>query len=225
MSNADAWGLPGVLSFFDAARSTVDQVYPSEWFFLRDRLRRGMNVLDVGCAQGGFAAILGEHLDHFHYTGIDINAEMIAKARQRHPGHEFHVVAEDTEWQCLGGRQFDLVMVLGILHLHEGWRDTIARAWGHTGSCLMLDLREHQGQTLEDKTMSSFSMCFGADDDLYEQTRLPYVIVNSAEALAEVRRNTPGAGRVSHYGYLHPVSAAARTPVAEVMTNVWCVER
>lgn len=225
MSNAEAWGLPGVLNFFDAARSTTDQVYPSEWFFLRDRLHRGMSVLDVGCAQGGFADILAEHLDEFEYTGIDISAEMIAKAQKRHPRHCFHAVAEDADWQCLQGRKFDLVMVLGILHLHEGWRQTIARAWDHSSGCLILDLREHDGATIEDKSVSSFSMRFGADDALHAQTRLPYIIVNSADALSQIRQRTVGAGKISHYGYIHPVSSAAQSPVTEVMTNVWCIER
>lgn len=224
MSNSEAWGLPGVLQFFDAARSTTDQVYASEWLFLKDRLRPGLSVLDVGCAQGGFAGVLAEHLDDFSYTGIDINPEMIERARSRHPGHDFHV-APDGDWSMLAGRRFDLVLVLGILHLHETWRDTIARAWSHTAECLLMDLREHDGATLEDKAVSSFRMDFGGGDASHAETRLPYNIVNSAEALAIVRRQTPDARRISHFGYLHPVSASASTPVAEVMANVWCVER
>lgn len=225
MSNAEAWGLPGVLHFFDTARSTTGQVYASEWFFLKDRLAEGMSVLDVGCAQGGFAGMLAENLTSFHYTGIDISADMIERAQTRHPSHTFHHVAEGQDWAALGGEIFDLVLVLGILHLHEGWRETIARAWTHTKTCLVLDLREHDGATLEDKALSSFRMDFGGGDEIHAETRLPYVIVNSGEALATVRQLTPDARRLSHFGYLHPVSDSASSPVSKVMANVWCIER
>jgi SAM-dependent methyltransferase len=223
MSNADAWELSGVLDFFRSERSTTGQVYPSEWFFLKDRLKEGMRVLDVGCAQGGFASMLSEHLGQFSYTGIDISPAMIERARMRHPDHTFHAVPENADWAFLGGAAFDLVLVLGILHLHEGWRQTIARAWSHTEGCLLMDLRETEGPTVEDKTRSFFRMDFGGDG--LDTVTLPYVLVNSAEALGTVRRLTPGARRVSHYGYLHPVSASASVPVEGVMTNVWCVER
>jgi len=223
MSNADAWGLNGVLDFF-SERSTTDQVYPSEWFFLKDRLRNGMRVLDVGCAQGGFASMLSEHLDQFSYTGIDISPAMLERARARHPGHTFHTISENADWTFLGGETFDLVLVLGILHLHEGWRETMTRAWSHTEGCLLMDLRETEGPTVEDKAHSFFRMDFGGGGDDHGTVTLPYVLVNSAEALGTVRRLAPGARRISHYGYIHPVSASASVPVDGVMTNVWCVE-
>jgi len=223
--NATAWGLPGVLDFFDTARASTGQVYASEWFFLKDRLHEGLSVLDVGCAQGGFATVLGEHLRDFRYTGLDINPDMIDRARKRHPAHTFHAIAEGRPWTVLQDRHFDLVLVLGILHLHEGWRDTLAQAWKHTAGTLIFDLREHGDATIEDKARSSFRMDFGGGDDRHCETRLPYIIVNSAEALTTVRRLSPGCRKLSHFGYLHPVSESASTPVPEVMANVWCAER
>ncbi|OAN55023.1 class I SAM-dependent methyltransferase [Magnetospirillum moscoviense] len=219
--NARAWG--HVVDFFDHERATSAQVYASEWFFLKDLLKDGISVLDVGCAQGGFAGVMAENLKDFRYTGIDISAEMIAKAKTRHPQAEFHHVGE-SDWSAIAGRQFDLVLVLGILHLHESWRDTIAQAWAHTAGTLLMDLREHEGPTIEDKAVSSFRMDFGGDE-AGAAVRLPYVIVNAAEALAVVRRSCDGVSRLSHYGYYHPVSGAAETPVDKVMANVWCAQR
>lgn len=223
--NAAAWELPGVLGFFDTARASTGQVYASEWFFLRQKLAEGVSVLDVGCAQGGFASVLAENLKEFRYTGIDIAAEMIERASLRHPGHAFHHIPENGEWTALGDQTFDLVLVLGILHLHEGWRDTIRRAWERTRGTLILDLRETDGPTIEDKTVSWFQMDFGGGGTEHAEARLPYVLVNSAEALRTVRQLCPGASRISHFGYLHPVSGSARTPVPEAMANVWCIER
>lgn len=223
--NAAAWGLPGVLGFFDTARASTGQVYASEWFFLKEKLAEGVSVLDVGCAQGGFAGVMAENLQDFRYTGIDIALEMIERARERHPRHVFHHIPENAPWDALGDETFDLVLVLGILHLHEGWRETIARAWARTRGTLILDLRETDGPTLEDKARSWFQMDFGGGGGEHGETRLPYVLVNSAEALSTVRRLCPEARRISHFGYLHPVSGSARTPVAEAMANVWCIER
>jgi SAM-dependent methyltransferase len=93
--NAAAWGIPNVLDFFRTARSSCQQVYRSEWFFLRPALIEGLSVLDVGCAQGGFVSVLSEHLQDFTYTGLDINGEMIAKARERHPDSRFIEIAEE----------------------------------------------------------------------------------------------------------------------------------
>lgn len=225
MSNAEAWGLPGVLDFFTTARSTTGQVYASEWFFLKERLTDGMSVLDVGCAQGGFVNVLAENLKDFRYTGLDINADMVARAQARHPGYTFHAIGEDAEWAALGEECFDVVLVLGILHLHEGWRETIQRAWARTRGCLILDLREYEGPTIEDKAVSFFRMDFNDGDARHAETRLPYILVNSATALATIRGAAQGARRLSHFGYLHPVSSSATTPVREAMANVWCVDR
>jgi SAM-dependent methyltransferase len=222
--NASAWGMPNVLAFFDAERATTADVYPSEWFFLKDLLREDISVLDVGCAQGGFAAILGEHLTRFSYTGLDINAEMIARAEARFPDHQFHRI-DETGFGLGAEARFDLVLVLGILHLHETWRDTLARAWAHTKGTLLFDLRESDGPTIEDKSRAYFKMDFNGGDAAHAETRLPYNIVNAGDALAVAKSVCPGAARIENYRYLHPVSHSAVTPVAEVMASVYCARR
>lgn len=223
-ANAAAWGLPQVMDFFTDARSRNADVYPSEWFFLSRLLKEGMTVLDVGCAQGGFASVLSENLKDFRYTGVDVNENMVAAAQNRFPQHKFLHVAEG-DLSALEGETFDLALVLGILHLHEKWRDTLAGAWAATGKTLLYDLRESDGPTIEDKSRSYFKMDFHGGDARHSETRLPYIIVNAGEALGVTRRYCPGAKKISRYGYVHPVSGAAVTPVAEVLADVWCVER
>jgi len=223
-ANAKAWGLPRVMDFFAHHRDSTAEVYPSEWFFLKDRLRERMSVLDIGCAQGGFAKVLGEHLKDFRYTGLDVNPAMIAAARTRFPQHRFECVAEG-ETGAIGAERFDLVLVLGILHLHERWRDTLAAGWRHTLGALVFDLRETEGATLEDKGRSSFHMDFNGGDEGHQRTALPYIVLNAGEALAEVRRLLPACDNLARYGYLHPPSKAARTPLDRVMTTVYCAQR
>ncbi len=221
--NAAAWGLPRVLDFFDTRRASTEEVYPSEWFFLKDELKEGISVLDIGCAQGGFAAILAEHLSDFRYTGVDINEEMVARARKRHSHRTFHEVTEG-DLSVLGDERFDLVLVFGILHLHGAWRDTLAAAWQHTARILLFDLREITGPSVEDIKASYFCMDFAGESEQANAV-LPYNLINEAEARDIVKKLCAGASRVSQYGYLHPVSSSAVTPVKQAMTTVYRVER
>ena len=223
-ANADAWGLPRVLDFFETRRAATAEVYPSEWHFLEGRLHDGVRVLDIGCAQGGFASIIGEHVGDFSYTGLDINAEMVRRARQRHPRHTFHHVPEG-DYSVLGETRFDLVLVLGILHLREAWRDTIAAAWKHAGACLILDLRETDGPSIEDKSVSYMKMDFHGGGAEHARATLPYNIINATEALETVRELCEGAGGILDYGYEHPVTGTAVTPARQVTARVYCIER
>lgn len=223
MSYAQSWSQPGVLDFFAHERASSSQVYPSEWFFLKGLLQEGMKVLDIGCAQGGFVGVLGEHLNDFSYTGVDISRDMIDKARTRHPGQRFFCSPEG-DLSVLNAERFDLVLVLGILHLHESWRDTLANAWRHTKDALLFDLRETEGPTLEDKSLSWFGMDFSGDAETQE-TRLPYIVLNAGEALSEATRLTEGSVKFSRYGYRHPPSSAARTPLSLIFSSVYLAQR
>lgn len=220
--NAAVWSRPDAVDFFTKARSTTSDVYPSEWFFLKDRLREGIRILDVGCAQGGFAGIIAEHLTRFEYTGVDISSTMIARARERFPQHRFHVVEEGDD-SALAGAEFDLVLVLGILHLHESWRRTLDAAWRRTRSTLIFDLRETHLPTVEDKARSWFTMQL--PEGGAPSAHLPYIILNTTDALDTVIRTCAGATAIARYGYLHPVSGTARTPISQVMATAYRVER
>ena len=223
-ANAMAWGLSGVVDFFAERRGTSAEVYPSEWFFLKDRLKEGVSVLDIGCAQGGFAAVIAEHVKDFRYVGADVNPEMIARGRARFPRHTF-VQVREGDFSALGAERFDVVLVLGILHLHESWRATLEAAWARTRGALIFDLREWEGATIEDKARAYMTMDFNVKDEAHRAQRLPYVLLNAADALHAVRHVCADAARLGHHGYLHAPSGSAVVPAARVMMNTWCAER
>lgn len=222
--NATAWGHTSILNFFDKQRLTTDHIYPSEWFFLKDKMRNGMSVLDIGCAKGGMANVLAENLATFAYVGVDINAQMIASAQERYPEHQFHQITA-TDYSVLQARTFDLVVCLGILHLHETWRKTLEEAWRHTGGALILDLRETHLETIEDKEIAYFTMDFDNVKQPSTDFVLPYNIINTGVALQTIHTICADAKRISYYGYTQPLSGLTVSPIASVMATVYCIER
>lgn len=222
--NSEAWGHQSILNFFDHHRRTTKDIYPSEWFFIKDRLFEGMTILDIGCAKGGMANVISEHLRNFDYTGVDINQKMIDAAGKLYPQHRFYRILEE-DYSVLGPSQYDLVLCLGILHLHEAWRKTIETAWAHTKKYLILDLRETYLPSIEDKTISYFKMDFDQIENPQSEYILPYNIINTGEALKTICEICKNAKNILHYGYTQNVSILAVGPIQKVMANVYCIER
>jgi len=74
--------------------------------------RPGMRVLDVGCGPGSIRPFLGE----VAYTGVDLNEDHIATARERgRPGDIYRVgdVVTDLSFEA---ESFDRILLIGILH-------------------------------------------------------------------------------------------------------------
>ena len=221
-NNAESWNQRNVVSFFDNHRITSSDVYPSEWFFLKDNLHEDISILDIGCAQAGFAGIIAEQLSKFSYTGVDISKEMINKASAKYPQHLFHHVNEG-DYSVISG-EYDMTLVLGILHLHETWKETIKMAWKHTKSALILDLRETFEGTIEDKTRSYFTMDINGKNDGYSEV-LPYNVINSGEALKIITSICLGLDKISHYGYLQSPASTTVTPITMIFANVYLIQK
>jgi SAM-dependent methyltransferase len=222
--NANAWGHESILNFFDKKRLTTQHIYPSEWFFLKDKIKDDITLLDIGCAKGGMANVLAENLQRFNYVGVDINEQMVAAAKERYPQHIFYQIAEE-DYSILQGDQYDLVLCLGILHLHETWRNTIKEAWRHTRKCLILDLRETHLPTIEDKKQSYFKMDFDNVSNPTTDVVIPYNIINTGEALRVIHEICHDAQHIAHYGYTQALSGLTVSPLKKVMANVYCIER
>jgi ubiquinone/menaquinone biosynthesis C-methylase UbiE len=187
-------------------------------------MANGMSFLDIGCAKGGMANVLAENLQIFNYVGVDINNDMIKAAKKRYPQHQFHQITEN-DYSPLQAERYDLVLCLGILHLHETWRNTIAEAWRHTKKYLILDLRETHHSSIENKSESYFIMDFDNPERPSTNVTLPYNIINNAEVLHTLHTICSDASRIAHYGYTQKLSALTVSPLKNVMTTVYCIER
>jgi 2-polyprenyl-3-methyl-5-hydroxy-6-metoxy-1,4-benzoquinol methylase len=223
-NNAMAWGHESILNFFESERQTSAQIYPSEWFFLKQKMAENMSILDIGCAKGGMASVLAENLEKFEYVGVDINRKMIQAAKMRLPQHQFYQIEED-DYSLLNGKLFDIVLCLGILHMHENWRNTIKEAWLHTKKYLILDLRETHLPTIENKDESYFIMDFDNPTNPTSDFTVPYNIINTAEVLQTLHDICPDASRIAHYGYSQKLSALTVSPLTNIMATAYCIER
>jgi SAM-dependent methyltransferase len=94
---------------------------------------RGRSVLDVGCGLGDFAGWLDANDIAAEYVGLDLTADLVAVARQRHPGRRF-VHGSITDPAVLAGDMFDFVVASGIFatyHQHaQSWMErAVTRMW------------------------------------------------------------------------------------------------
>lgn len=223
INNSEVWSQSDIVQFFNSNRNKLSDVYKSEWFFLKSQLKNGLKILDIGCAQGGFSEIINDQIEVFEYTGIDISGSMIEAAKLNYPKHIFHCV-EGNDYSCLEYNKYDLTMVLGILHLNEDWRETIRMAWERTSSALILDLRETNELSIEDKKQSYFKMSINKSQNDFKEV-LPYNVINSGEALNEIVSICSDASKISHYGYSQTPSRFASCPIKNIFANVYCIER
>lgn len=80
-------------------------------------------VLDVGCANGEFLYYLRSNYPDVRATGVDVNAKVLAKARELLPDGQFCLANIETG-ENLPGERFDLVFMSGVNYLlsdHEHW--------------------------------------------------------------------------------------------------------
>ena len=81
--------------------------------YLQRHLKRGMKVLDAGCAYGPLYDIIQESV---RYIGIDISPDFIEIAKFRHPDIDFRVgdICNLPEFQ---GKYFDLVICRSVKNM------------------------------------------------------------------------------------------------------------
>jgi predicted TPR repeat methyltransferase len=93
-SNMCELGYQGPQHLLDVIRDTVGR-------------RRGLSVLDLGCGTG----LAGEALRPFaaHMVGVDLSAEMLAKAQDRNIYDDL-AVGELTQWLTTTRQTFDLIV-------------------------------------------------------------------------------------------------------------------
>lgn len=194
------WASPSSLDFFSRERRSPDDLYPSERIFLPDAVRRAGSVLDVGCACGGFAAIMRAFNGDINYVGVDIVPEMLARASR--DDHDSVFAAAAGHALPFKNRTFDLVHCSGATHLNSRYRELIADMWRTTRKELLFDMRLTDGASTE----GIFRVDFNRTG---KGQTLPYIVVNIDEVCRLIDGLEDAPASVQMAGYRHPPSKTA----------------
>jgi ubiquinone/menaquinone biosynthesis C-methylase UbiE len=135
------------VELLDAIWEAVPQdAEPDRFAVRRDwllaRVHTGERVLDLGCGAGEFTAAL--HAHGAHPLGLDVVAEPLRRARERHPELEFHQGTIDGPL-VLDDNAFDVVWAGEVIeHVVDvvGWLSEVRRVLP-SGGRLLLTTPDH----------------------------------------------------------------------------------
>lgn len=101
----------------------------------------GATVLDYGCGFGDLFAYLRKNNNSVNYTGMDINPDLIERARSIHPGIAFEV-ADIEERPLAESMRFDYTVLCGVFNTKvqgatESLMNVIRLLYPHTGKALI----------------------------------------------------------------------------------------
>ncbi len=210
--DAKAWSSGNAVQYYRTHRNSMADLYDSEKEFLRDVVGSSRSVLDIGCAAGGFAAIVRQIKQGIAYTGVDISACMVAEARKRFPTETFSVITGDR--LAYDDNFFDASISFGVMHMTSHWPRLLREAWRVSRNDMVFDLRLVEEQGVSDPSISYQRLDFDGQEG--EGERVPYIVLNVNEFLSFVRTLEPKAAALKAYGYFHPVSPMTVSPCRQV---------
>jgi len=210
-----AWGSTESLDYYRRHRQRVEDLYPSERFFLPDVVRQSASMLDVGCAAGGFSTVVRTFNPGIRYVGVDVVPAFVAAARADHPDAKF-VVGDGVHFATPPG-SFELAHASGVLHLNLRFREIVSAMWQQTSRFLLCDLRLTGGAGEVGRMVSPFGEP--------EPVTLPYIVLNVEEALDLFKGLIPSPRSVRVKGYPQRASEAATLTNPDVLMAFFLVEK
>jgi len=213
------WSVPNAVHFYAKNRQSVDEVYASEEYFLKQVIRPNISILDVGCAAGGFYNVFRSIDPSVRYTGVDFSWEMVREGKKRFPNIPF--TAGDGGALPFRPDSFDVVYCSGAIHLSPNWREILKDCWRVTKNHFVFDVRlVETGESVEDITESYEKIAFFNNWD--GKSIVPYIVLNARDFLREVSRLVPEPVSQQYFGYYSPVSKMAVSLYAEVCMTMCC---
>ncbi|VEN74486.1 conserved hypothetical protein [Candidatus Desulfarcum epimagneticum] len=219
------WNDEQVVNFFISNRKYIEDVYPSEKYFLDEYLQPGMRALDYGCAAGGFCNILknGYHLPYSNYWGVDQSFQMIETARQLYPRANFETDLNEIFKKKM---KFDLVFSFGVLHMTFNWEKILHNLYHLASKYLIFDLRIITGETtIEniDQSFQTLSFNKATSGEEIECLNVPYIILNNQDVENRLSKIYKKRDRLLRYSYTRPVSETVTSPYSEVEMTSFCI--
>jgi len=210
-----AWHSAESLEYYRRHRRSVVDLYRSERFFLPDVLQQVGSMLDVGCAAGGFSAVVRAINPAVRYVGVDVVPAFVESARADYPDAEFHV-SDGVHFSTPPG-SFDLVHSTGVLHVNARYEEMIRAMWDQTSRFLLCDLRLSRGEGQRGYIESPFGE--------RERVTVPYLVLNVDAAVALFTDLTPRPRSIRVRGYVHEATASAHLSDRAVLMAFFLVEK
>lgn len=218
---AKFWSSENAVRYYLTHRDNTDELYKSEKYFIQDAFKDTKNMLDIGCAAGGFSKIVRQYNKDINYVGVDISPAMISEAKKRYNKSNFYLC--DGERLDFPEGFFDLCICLGVLHMTESWRKLLAEAWRVCRGTLIFDLRIVEGEGVCDAALSYQRLEFDMEWDGI--SKAPYVVVNLDEAMNYIIGMEPEMRSLSSYGYVAPVSKMTVSRYRDVCMSMFCLKK
>lgn len=217
LAEQKSWGEEKNEQYFEQFRSKPEDLYRSEKFFLPDVLKCISSCLDVGCACGGFSAIMKSFNPKLAYAGVDITPRFIEIAQEKYPDSRFSVAdATNLPW---GDNSFDLVHCSGILHLTSFYKEIVSEMYRVSSKYVLCDFRFTEGPQKKGIMKTNLS---GQTADA--QT-LPYLVINFKDHVEFLKSLTPAPASIEVKGYSHPPTKLAEVDINEIIMAFVLIEK
>ena len=203
-------------------RNKLDDLYPSERYFIEPAIKCAKYVLDVGCAAGGSFDFCKEAKSNIDYTGIDISKELIDIAKEFYPKGLFFVY--DGHEIIFEENKFDLVFSIGVVHHLQHWRRIIKQMVKCSSKSTIFDIRLTKKETLDND--KKYYQYVKFDEKLKNKTAISYLVINIDEFKNFMKQYFGSGGyRVESYGYYAKPTDLANIPYDKVFMCCLKVEK
>jgi len=221
----------GIAQWLNGFRDKWDDFYLSErWAF--DKIgsikKTFGRVLDVGCGMGGLGQAISSRYPLKEYHGVDINAQVIARARTKQSRFKVPVKLQCCDILKVRGLHkgsYDTVFSLSCADWNIETKAMIDRCWQYVkpGGFFVISLRlsPEKGINNIKKSYQPFEW-----NDKGKPTEIAnYVVFNVREFFRMVEAFKPRPLNVYGYGYWGTPSKTAVTPYKKLVFGVVIVQK
>lgn len=200
-------------------RSTEEELFYSEKYFLNRIVKKGQKILDVGCATGGLYNILKKKVGYLDYTGLEIDPLCVKAAKKMYPEATF--IAGNFLDNKFEDDTFDIVISMLVMSMQPNYKKFISELVRVCRGYILFDTRlKYEGSTVIDKDISYFYY-HGSGKRNY------YIVFNVFELLNFLHIETLHIKKISLIGYYPKdrTSAFLPTPKDRLLIGMFCLKK
>lgn len=100
---------------------TRNRIWPELDFFIKNYIKDGYDILDVGCGNGRLLGAISENFNNFNYAGIDISEKLIGEASKQFANSKYSPKFSVNDIlnlppDFISGNKFDAVVSIAVLN-------------------------------------------------------------------------------------------------------------